>query len=87
VAPEAFLAAAEREGATLIGMSALLTTTMPRMRELVALVKARGLDGRIRTIVGGAPVNADFAREIGADAYACDAAQAVDQVKTLLGAA
>jgi 5-methyltetrahydrofolate--homocysteine methyltransferase len=87
VAPQAFLDAAEREGATLIGMSALLTTTMPRMREVVDLVRARGLVGRVRTIVGGAPVNADFAREIGADAYAYDAAQAVDRVKVLLGVA
>jgi len=87
VAPEAFVDTAVREGATLIGMSALLTTTMPRMRDVVALVRERGLAGRVRTIVGGAPVNADFAREIGADGYACDAATAVERVKSLLGAA
>jgi 5-methyltetrahydrofolate--homocysteine methyltransferase len=87
VAPEAFVDAAEREGATLIGMSALLTTTMPRMKDVVALVRERGLAGRVRTIVGGAPLNADFAREIGADDYACDAATAVARVKSLLGAA
>jgi 5-methyltetrahydrofolate--homocysteine methyltransferase len=87
VSPEAFVDAAVREGAPLIGMSALLTTTMARMRDVVELVKARGLDGSVRTIVGGAPVSADFAREIGADAYAFDAAQAVDQVKRLLGVA
>ena len=87
VAPEAFVDTAVREGATLIGMSALLTTTMPRMRDVVALVRERGLAGRVRTIVGGAPVNADFAREIGADDYACDAATAVERVKSLLGAA
>jgi 5-methyltetrahydrofolate--homocysteine methyltransferase len=87
VAPEAFVDAAVREGAPLIGMSALLTTTMPRMREVVELVKARGLAGRVRTIVGGAPVNADYAREIGADDYACDAATAVERVKALVGAA
>jgi 5-methyltetrahydrofolate--homocysteine methyltransferase len=86
VAPETFVATAVEEGATLIGMSALLTTTMSRMREVVDLVKQRGLAGRVRTIIGGAPVNADFAREIGADAYACDAAAAVDHVKVLLGA-
>jgi len=86
VSPEAFVDAAVREGATLIGMSALLTTTMPRMRDVVALVRERGLVGRVRTIVGGAPVNADFAREIGADDYACDAATAVERVKNLLGA-
>jgi len=74
VAPEAFVDAAVREGAPLIGMSALLTTTMTRMRDVVALVEERGLRGKVRTIVGGAPVNADFAREIGADGYACDAA-------------
>jgi len=87
VSPEAFVEAAVREGATLIGMSALLTTTMPRMKDVVALVRERGLAGRVRTIVGGAPVNADFAREIGADDYACDAATAVERVKSLLGAA
>jgi 5-methyltetrahydrofolate--homocysteine methyltransferase len=86
VAPEAFVDTAVREGATLIGMSALLTTTMTRMRDVVALLRERGLAGRIRTIVGGAPVNADFAREIGADDYACDAAHAVDRVRALLGA-
>ncbi len=86
VAPETFVDAAVREGATLIGMSALLTTTMTRMRDVVAIVRDRGLAGRIRTLVGGAPVNADFAREIGADDYACDAAHAVDRVRALLGA-
>jgi 5-methyltetrahydrofolate--homocysteine methyltransferase len=86
VAPEAFVDKAVREGATLIGMSALLTTTMTRMRDVVALLRERGLAGRVRTIVGGAPLSADFAREIGADDYACDAATAVDRVRALLGA-
>jgi corrinoid protein of di/trimethylamine methyltransferase len=86
VTPEAFVDAAVREGAPLIGMSALLTTTMTRMRDVVALVRERGLAGKVRTIVGGAPVSADFAREIGADDYACDAATAVDRVVALLGA-
>jgi 5-methyltetrahydrofolate--homocysteine methyltransferase len=86
VAPEAFVDTAVREGATLIGMSALLTTTMTRMRDVVQLVRERGLAGKVRTIVGGAPLSADFAREIGADDYACDAATAVDRVKALLGA-
>ena len=86
VAPEAFVDTAAREGATLIGMSALLTTTMVRMRDVVELLRERGLAGKVRTIVGGAPVSAEFAREIGADGYACDAATAVDRVKALLGA-
>jgi 5-methyltetrahydrofolate--homocysteine methyltransferase len=87
VAPEAFVEAAQRERAPLIGLSALLTTTMPRMRDVVGLLRERGLSGSVRVIVGGAPVNAAFAREIGADDYACDAASAVERVKALLGAA
>jgi len=87
VAPEVFVDAALREQAPIIGISALLTTTMPRMREVVALVRERGLAGKVRTLVGGAPVNAAFAQEIGADGYACDAAQAVDRVTALLGLA
>ena len=86
VAPEAFVDAAVREGAPLIGMSALLTTTMTRMKDVVALLRERGLAGKVRTIVGGAPVSAEFARQIGADDYACDAAAAVDRVEALLGA-
>jgi 5-methyltetrahydrofolate--homocysteine methyltransferase len=86
VAPEAFVDAAVRAEAPLIGMSALLTTTMTRMRDVVALLRERGLAGKVRTIVGGAPVSAEFAREIGADDYACDAATAVDRVVALLGA-
>ena len=66
-------------------MSALLTTTMSRMKDVVALVESRGLGGRIKTIVGGAPVSPEFAREIGADGYASDGATAVERVKSLLG--
>jgi len=87
VAPEAFVDTAVREGAPLIGMSALLTTTMSRMKEVVALIESRGLSGQIKTIVGGAPLSPDFAREIGADDYASDGATAVERVKALLGAA
>ena len=87
VTPEAFVDAAVREGAPLIGMSALLTTTMSRMREVVDLIGSRGLSGQIKTIVGGAPLSPEFAREIGADDYASDGATAVERVKTLLGVA
>jgi 5-methyltetrahydrofolate--homocysteine methyltransferase len=85
VAPQKMVDAAREHGATVIGMSALLTTTMPAMRDVVDLLRAQGLDGRIRTVVGGAPVTAAFAREIGADAYGYDAANAVDVVKGLVG--
>jgi len=85
VPPERMVETAKAEGAKVIGMSALLTTTMPVMGEVVGLVKARGLAGEVRTVVGGAPVSADFAREIGADAYGFDAANAVDVIRELVG--
>jgi 5-methyltetrahydrofolate--homocysteine methyltransferase len=86
VPPERFVDAAAEHDAPVIGMSALLTTTMQGMKTVVQLVRERGLDGRVRTIVGGAPVNAEFADKIGADAYGFDAANAVDRVKELMGA-
>ena len=85
VAPERFVDAAAEDGARVIGMSALLTTTMPAMKAVVELVEERGLSDDVKTIVGGAPVSADFAREIGADAYGFDAANAVVRVKELVG--
>ena len=86
VAAERFVETAEREGAGVIGLSALLTTTMAGMGQVVELVERRGLRERIRVIVGGAPVSAAFAHEIGADAYGFDAASAVERVRALLGA-
>ena len=83
VSPQAFVDAAEKEGAILIGMSALLTTTMPAMGRVVSLLNERGLAGRVHTLVGGAPVNEDFARAIGADGYAYDAANAVERARAL----
>ena len=85
VSPERFVRTAQAENAAVIGMSALLTTTMPAMREVVDLVRAEKLDGRISTIVGGAPVSEAFAKDIGADAYGFDAAKAVVVVKDLVG--
>jgi 5-methyltetrahydrofolate--homocysteine methyltransferase len=84
VPPERFVAAARENAAQIIGMSALLTTTMPVMRRVVELLAQEGLGGRIRTIIGGAPVSAEFAQEIGADAFAYDGASAVERVKALL---
>ncbi|MFH2055432.1 MAG: corrinoid protein [bacterium] len=85
VAPEKFVAAAEQEGAVAIGLSALLTTTMPIMKQVVALVKEKGLAGKVKVVIGGAPVTKDFAEQIGADAYAFDGMSAVDKVKILVG--
>jgi 5-methyltetrahydrofolate--homocysteine methyltransferase len=85
VAPERFVEAARSEDAPVIGMSALLTTTMPAMRKVVELVKREELGGQVKTIVGGAPLSEAFASEIGADAYGYDAANAVERVKGLVG--
>jgi 5-methyltetrahydrofolate--homocysteine methyltransferase len=84
VSPSKFVDAALDANAHVIGMSALLTTTMAGMKEVVDLVKSRNLADRVATIVGGAPVNADFAREIGADAYAFDGASAVERIRALV---
>jgi len=87
VPPARFVETAIEQEAPVIGMSALLTTTMVGMKEVVAILRERGCRGQIKTIVGGAPVSADFAREIGADDYAFDAASAVTHIKALLGVA
>ncbi len=79
-----FLEAAESSGARVIGLSALLTTTMPRMAEVVALLRERGLSGRVKVVVGGAPVTQAFADEIGADGWGFDAESAVRRVKILM---
>lgn len=84
VAPERFVEAVKAEGAHVVGMSALLTTTMPVMKRVVELLEVEGLRDRVHTVVGGAPVSEDFAREIGATAYGYDGANAVDRVKTLM---
>jgi 5-methyltetrahydrofolate--homocysteine methyltransferase len=86
VAPERFIAAAEKEGANVIGMSALLTTTMPVMKRTVELLKEAGLTGKIKVIIGGAPVSEEFAERIGADAYGYDSTNAVETIKRLLEA-
>jgi 5-methyltetrahydrofolate--homocysteine methyltransferase len=87
VAPERFVDTAEEHGASVVGLSALLTTTMSGMKNVVDLVKARGLEGRVKVVVGGAPLSKQFADEIGADAYGYDASNAVEVVKRLTGVA
>jgi len=79
-----FVDAAVEAGAGVVGLSALLTTTMPRMAEVVALVHERGLDGRLKVVVGGAPVTREFADGIGADGWGFDAESAVRRVKELI---
>jgi corrinoid protein of di/trimethylamine methyltransferase len=69
----------------IIGMSALLTTTMPKMTEVIDALKKEGLRGKVKVIVGGAPVSAAWAEQIGADTYGEDAMAAVDVAKKLVG--
>jgi len=83
VAADVFVDTAESEGASVVGLSALLTTTMTGMKDVVELVKSRGLQDKVKVIVGGAPLSKDFADEIGADAYGYDAGNAVEIVKGL----
>ncbi len=84
VPAEKFLDTAVKEEAKVIGMSALLTTTAPVMKAVTDLLMKEGLTGTIRTIIGGAPISEEYARDIGADAYAYSAAKAVERVKHLV---
>jgi 5-methyltetrahydrofolate--homocysteine methyltransferase len=86
VAADRFVETADAEGAQVIGLSALLTTTMSGMKDVVELVKAKGLEGKVKVIVGGAPLSQAFADQIGADGYGYDASNAVDIVKELAAA-
>lgn len=81
--PEKFVEEAKAETPQIIGMSALLTTTMPAMEKTIQAVKAAKIDAKV--IIGGAPVTQHYADRIGADGYSADAASAVDLVKGLVG--
>ena len=85
VPAERFVEAAVEHKAGIIGMSALLTTTMYTMKDTIELLKEHSLVGRVKTMVGGAPVTASFAKDIGADGYGDDAATAVDIAKKFIG--
>jgi 5-methyltetrahydrofolate--homocysteine methyltransferase len=84
VSPERFVKAVRDEGAQLLGMSALLTTTMPGMKTTIEALEEAGLRDKVKVLVGGAPVTAGFAKQINADAYAADAASAVDTARSLI---
>lgn len=81
VQPETFVAKAEEVGADIIGMSALLTTTMRNMKTTVDLLNEKGLRDKYIVMVGGAPITGSFAEEIGADYYTADAASAAEVAK------
>jgi 5-methyltetrahydrofolate--homocysteine methyltransferase len=79
---EKFVNAIKESGAQVVAMSALLTTTMPQMPEVIKAIKAAGL--KVKTMIGGAPVTQSYADEIGADGYSPDAASAVDKALELI---
>ena len=85
VDPAKFVGAAKDQGAHVIALSALLTTTMPNMRAVIEAKKAAGLN-HVKVMIGGAPVTQSFADEIGADGYSADAGSAVDLAMQLVGA-
>lgn len=81
---EKYIEALEREKADILGMSALLTTTMPYMKVVIDTLKEKGMRDNYIILVGGAPLNEEFGRAIGADAYCRDAAVAVETAKALI---
>jgi len=84
VTPDQFVAAVEN-GADLLGLSALLTTTMPSMEGTIKAVEAAGLRDKVKIMIGGAPVTTEYSNQIGADGFAPDASQAVSLAKSLMG--
>ncbi|MDR2160735.1 MAG: corrinoid protein [Desulfovibrio sp.] len=84
VPPETFVQKAQEVGADIIGLSTLMTTTMPGMAKVVEILRASGLRERIKVMVGGAPISAAFARKIGADGYSANAIEAGELASRLL---
>lgn len=82
VAPDRFVTSIKETQPQIVGLSALLTTTMPAMEKTIRAIKEAGLE--VKTMIGGAPVTQAYADKIGADGYAPDAASAVDLAKTLI---
>jgi 5-methyltetrahydrofolate--homocysteine methyltransferase len=84
VPPEKFVDAIKTNGANIVAMSALLTTTMPNMKTTLQALKDAGLRDSVKVMVGGAPLTPQYAQEIGADGYAPDASRAVALAKSLI---
>ena len=85
VSPAAFQEKLKEEKADVLGMSALLTTTMVNIPQVIEGLKKSGLREGVKVIIGGAPITEEYAREVGADAYARDCFQAVDLVRSFIG--
>jgi 5-methyltetrahydrofolate--homocysteine methyltransferase len=87
IAPEDFVTAIKEYSPHVVGMSALLTTTMRAMESTIKVLEEAGLRDQVKIMIGGAPVTQAFADQIGADGYASNAASAADLAKKLVGAA
>lgn len=85
VSPAKFVEAAQQHKAQIIGMSALLTTTMTRMPEVIKALEAAGMRDKVKVMIGGAAITQEWATQIGADGYSPDAASAADKCKELIG--
>jgi len=83
VSAERFAEAVEKETPAVLGLSALLSSTVPEMKNVIDLLKKRGLRSRVKVVVGGRPVDEAVAREMGADGYGVNAVEAVKVVKRL----
>lgn len=84
VSAEKFAETVEKEGALVLGVSALLTSTMENLRDVIKIIREKGLRDKVKIIIGGRPITEEFAEEIGADSYAEDAVEAISKVKELL---
>ncbi|MBS4025703.1 MAG: corrinoid protein [Clostridia bacterium] len=84
ISPERFAAAVKEHKPQVVGMSALLTTTMLAMKDTIEVLTEEGIRDSVKVIIGGAPVTADFAKEIGADGFAPDAASAAELAENLI---
>lgn len=87
VAPDRFVQAVEDNNADILGISALMTTTIQEQKKVIDLLEARGIRNRVKVIVGGAPLSEEWARKVGADAYAADAISGVKKIKSLVNTA
>ena len=86
VSPEKFVQTVKEKKAQIVGLSALLTTTMPSMKDVIKALEEEGIRDKVKVMIGGAPVTQSYADEIGADGYAPDAASAADKAKELVKA-
>jgi len=84
VSPEAFIEAIQANDANVVAMSALLTTTMPKMKAIIEAIQEAGIRDKVHIMIGGAPVTAEYAEHVGADGFAPDASRAASKAKSLV---